>query len=231
MTVSSTSTFNLTAAEIIDRAYARVCGEDVTGYDQKNARINMQLLFQELQMRNCNLWTVVLGTQVLTQSDVDYTFGADVVDFLEMSIRDTSQATLTDLPIERISRAEYEGITDKLTEGQPVKLFLDRQRDAPVGYIYQAPDLTTYTLRYWYIRRMYDQGAYTNNADVPVRWLPTLISGLAYFFGRERRKVLGIPFVRELRDEYERDYGIAIAEDSDGSAMRIQPDLSMYFGR
>jgi hypothetical protein len=231
MTVSGTSAFTLDFAEIIDRAYARVAGEDTTGYDQKAARINLQLLFQELQMRNVNLWTVVLDTQVLTQGDVDYTFGADVVDFLEMSVRDTSQSTLTDLPIERISRAEYEGITDKLTEGQPVKLFLDRQRDAPVGYIYQAPNSTTWTLRYWYIRRMYDVGVYTNTADVPVRWLPTIVSGLAYYVGRERRAKLGIEFVRELRDEYERDYGIAIAEDADGSAMRVQPDLSSYFGR
>lgn len=229
MAVSGTSAFTLDARQIIDRAMARCGGEDVTGWDSRSALVNMQLLFQELQMRNVNLWTVELATQVLTQADVDYTLDATTVDVLEMSVRDTSQATVTDLPVARISRAEYELKPDKASSGLPFQYYLDRQRDAPVIYIYQAPSLTTYTLRYWRIRRIFDQSSYGDNVDLPVRWLPTVVSGLAYYMGRERRTKLGTAFVTELEREYEKDYGIAITQESDNSPLRLVPDLSSYF--
>lgn len=229
MAVSGTSTFTLDARQIIDRAMARVGGEEVTGYDTRSALINLQLLFQDLQMRNVNLWTVELDTQALTQGDVDYTLDADTVDVLEMSVRDTSQTTITDLPVTRISRADYEAKPDKSAQGLPYQFFLDRQRAAPVLYLYQAPSLTTYTIRFWKIRRIYDQSSYTDDVDVPVRWLPTVISGLAYYMGRERRAQLGVEFVRELEREYDKDYGVAITEDKDSSPLRLNPDLSGYF--
>lgn len=229
MAVSGTSNFNLTAREIIERAFARAGGEEVTGYELRSARINMELLFQELQVRNVNLWTVELATLNLTQGVAEYTLPATVVDVLDVSVRDTSQNPVTDLPVDMISRTDYEMKPDKSSQGLPYQFFLDRQRDQPRIYIYQTPSLTTYLLRYWYIRRIYDQSSFQDNADVPVRWLPTIVAGLAYYIGQERIRQLGVNVVDRLEREFEKQYGMAIIEDTDNSSLRLQPDLSDYF--
>lgn len=229
MTVATTTTFNLDNKGIIDLAIERIGGEETTGYDARSGRLNLNLLMQDLNVRNDLSWPVELRSFTLTQSDGQYTLGTDIIDILDMYVTDTSQTTLTDLPVQRISRAKYALIADKTTEGLPIQCYVDRQRDAPVINLYQLPDLTTYDFSYYILRQTFDVGTPTNNLDSPVRWLPCIVSGLAFYLGRGRRLKLGIEFVNELRKDFELDYGIAIASDADGSALRLQPDLSMYF--
>lgn len=229
MTVSSTSSFILDARGVINLAVSRVGGEESTGWEWRMARMNLQLLFQEMQMRGVNLWTVEFAEQALTLDDGDYTLSADVIDVLDMSVYDSSDSPRTDLPVERISRADYEMKPDKTQNGLPYQCFVDKQRDDITLYLYQIPSISTYVLRYWYVRRLYDQTSFSDNLDVPVRWLPAIVSGLAYYMGRARRTTLGLEFVRELEREWERDYQIASVNDQDSAALRFQPDLSNYF--
>lgn len=229
MTVSGTSSFTLDARGIINLAVARVGGEESTGWEWRMARMNMQLLFQELQMRGINLWTVELAELTLTQDDGDYTLDANIIEVLDMSVYDSSSTPRTDLPIERISRADYEMKPDKTQSGLPYQCFVDKQRDQITLNLYQIPSLTTYVLRYWYVRRIYDQTSFSDNIDAPVRWLPAIVSGLAYYMGRARRAQLGIEFVQELEREWEKDFQIATVNDQDGASLRFQPDLSDYF--
>lgn len=234
MTVSSTSTFNLTIDDVIDRAYARALGEETTGYDLRAARINLNLLMQDFQVRGTPLWAIELDSiNPMLIDTKQYTLDADVVDILDCWTRDlTNASNPDDLIVSRINRDSYAMIPNKDDPGRSYQFYLDRQRDAPVANLYPVVNVaSTYALFFYKVRRLYDVGDYSNTMDIPVRWLPALISGLAWYVGRERRKQLGKPWVDDLHKDFEADYVHAANEDVDDAPVRIEIDASAYFGR
>ena len=78
----------------------------------------------------------------------------------------------------------------------------------------------------WSIRTIEDSGRYTNTMDIPPRFLPALVSGLAYFLAIKSPNAEGR--VQMLQAEYERQYGLAAEEDRDRSSFFMVPDLSSY---
>lgn len=97
--------------------------------------------------------------------------------------------------------------------------------------IWPVPDpaLMPASLDYWYLRRMDDTGAgEIHTPDVPYRFLPALVAGLAFFLSS---KIPGVPVDRImlLKQEYEEQWALAATEDRDKSTLRIVP--SMGWGR
>src|SRR3990167_8159259 len=183
MAVATTSTFNLEIAEIIDEAFDRLGGEPLTGYDPITARRSLNLLLNDWINRGINLWTLELKTQTVTAGDIDYTLDSDTVDILDAVLRRDG----IDYPMTRLSLTEYNNIPDKDLSGLPTQWYLDRQRDAPILYIWLASENSTDVVRYWRIRYFKDvnQSA-VQNADTPRRFLPALASGLAYYLCMKR---------------------------------------------
>lgn len=228
MAVASTAVFNLTADEIFDSAFARVRGEDVTGYDAKAARRMIQVLLQSWSNRGVNLWTVEQVTTSLVAGQAEYTLDADTVDLLEVVTRlYEGTENQDDLIVERIGRTAYVQTPDKLSQGRPFQWWLDRQRQAPLLYLYPAPD-QVYTLFYTKIRRLKDVARFDNEIDLPARFLPAIISGMAYFMGRERPQIDEQKLLR-LKQEYEAEWSEAAAEDKERAPLTMTPDFSCYF--
>ena len=90
MAVSDSTDFNLDAAEVIQDAYERCGIQEVSGKDLRSAVRSMNLLMAEWANRGLNLWTVTLGTQSTSASDNDYALGTNVVDLLEVVLRDSN---------------------------------------------------------------------------------------------------------------------------------------------
>jgi hypothetical protein len=181
MTTSGTRTFNLDVAEVIEEAYER-CGLEVrTGYDAKTARRSLNLMFADWANRGLNLWTVAQGTTTLTQGTSTYTLGADVVDILEMVLRRSG----TDYEVERISRGDYLTFPNKTDQGRPSQFYLDRQIQ-PVITLWQTPENSTDQLIYYYVQRIEDAGSLVNTTDMPFRFLPCMVAGLAYYLAMKR---------------------------------------------
>ena len=85
------------------------------------------------------------------------------------------------MSLTKIDRSAYAALPNKLATGQPSQYYVERET-TPKIYLYQAPDLNTYTtLKYYVIKRIEDAGAYTNDADVVFRFLPCMVAGLAYY--------------------------------------------------
>ena len=105
MAVSGSTDFNLEAAEVIQEAYERCGLQETSGKDLRTAIRSMNLLMAEWANRGLNLWTVTLGTQSTTASDKDYSLDANIIDILEVSLRDSNSL---DTSLTRISRADYE---------------------------------------------------------------------------------------------------------------------------
>ena len=177
MATSGTTAFDMDFTEIAEEAWERAGREMRSGYDLRTARRSMNLMTIEWQNRGINLWTIEEGTVTLTKSTSQYTLPADTIDLLEQVIRTNSGNTSTqsDLTLNRIGVSTFATIPNKLTEGRPIQVWIDRQRDAPVLNLWPVPDKNdTYIIAYWRIRRIQDAGSGVQTADMNYRFLPCL---------------------------------------------------------
>ena len=225
MATSGTATFNLDINEIIEEAYERAgLGRAFSGNDYRTARRSLNLLSQDFANRGINLWTIEDSTLSLTSGTASYTLPADTVSILDHSIRTGTGTSQSDLTITRMNISEYAGISSKNTRGRPVKIYIERLRDAPQITVWPVPDNNTYTLVYYRIRRIEDSAAGANNQyDAPTRFLPAIISGLAYQLALKNPSVTDR--ITLLKQVYEEDFNLAATEDRDRTDFRIIPSV------
>jgi hypothetical protein len=111
------------------------------------------------------------------------------------------------------------GLPNKGQTGTPSQYYVDRQI-TPTITLYQTPDLNTYTyLKYYTIQRIEDTGAYSNTPDVPFRFLPCLISGLAFYISQAKAPEK----TEQLKMLYEDELQRALIEDSAATSLFISP--------
>ncbi len=228
MATSGTTAFNMDFTEIAEEAWERAGREMRSGYDLRTARRSMNLLTIEWQNRGINLWTIEEGSVNLVDGTAQYTLDADTIDLLEHVIRTNSgnANTQSDLTINRINVSTYSSIPNKLSEGRPIQMWIDRRRDAPVLNLWPVPDKTdTYVLKYWRIRRIQDAGSGVETADVNFRFLPCLVAGLAYNIA------LKVPELMErvpmLKTVYEESFALAATEDREKTSFYMNPRIGV----
>lgn len=232
MTTSGVAVFNPDFSELVEEAFERAGLELRTGYDLRTARRSMNFMAQEWQNKGINLWTVESGTIPLVAGQITYEMPADTIDIIEHQCRlnNGSTASQSDYTMTRISVSEYAHINNKTTQGMPLQIYVDRQREKPILYLWPVPDGTQpYTLYYWRIRRIQDVGAGgTNTIDVPARFLPVLVAGLAYHIALKRPESTDrVPMLKQIYDE---QWEMAAGEDRDKSSQRFVPQMG-YIGR
>jgi hypothetical protein len=233
MTTSGTATFNLELKDIIEEAFERCGAELRTGYDLRTARRSMNLLFADWANRGINLWTVEEGQISLVQGQETYNLPVDTVDLLEQVIRTDAGSTSnqSDLTISRISVSTYATIPNKLTQGRPIQVWINRQSGAvtptganpPTINVWPTPDnAQPYTFVYWRLRRIQDAGVGgTATQDIPFRFLPCLTAGLSYYLALKIPDAL--PRLQVLKDMYDEAWELAAGEDREKAPDRLVP--------
>jgi hypothetical protein len=217
MTTSASRNFNLDVGEVIEEAYER-CGLEVrTGYDARTARRSLNLMFAEWANRGLNLWTVKQGTITLTQGQAQETLLDDVIDLLDVVVRRDG----TDFEVERISRGEYATLPNKTTQGRTSQYWLNRQVD-PVINLWAVPENSTDQLIYYYVRRIEDADSLVDTTDMPFRFFPCMVAGLAYYMAMKRAPER----VQLLKTVYEEEFQRAADEDQGRTPLKLQPSLS-----
>ena len=220
MATSGTTSFDLTIEEIIAESYER-CGLYVrSGYDLKTSRRSLNLLFAEWANRGLNLWTIEQIIKTLTADTSSYDLDADLVDILSAVITEASDSTV-DRQIERISRAEYLHISKKSTSASPTQFYIERSI-TPKLYVYATPDAAD-TFKYYALTRIQDAGSYSGNAEVPFRFLPCLVAGLAYYIAMKKAP----DRIQLLKQVYEDEWLRASSEDSTRSSIKIVPNIGV----
>lgn len=223
MTTSGLSNFNVDLTEIVEEAFERVGSEMRTGYDLRTARRSLNLLFADWANRGINMWTFEQGTQVLTPGVSTYSLPADTVDLMEHVIRTGagSASTQADLTITRISVSTYATIPNKLTQGRPIQVWIERLNE-PRFTVWPVPDNTqTYTLVYWRLKRIENAGDGVNTMDMPFRFLPCMIAGLAYYLAMKVPG--GLDRIGILKSQYDEAWQLAADEDREKAAIRFVP--------
>jgi hypothetical protein len=223
MATSGTYNFTLDVGDILEEAYERVGIELRTGYDYRTARRSLDLLMLEWQNRGLNLWTVKNASLPLVASQASYTLDADELDIVDGVIRtDEGVSDQTDLFIKRVSISNYNRQTNKLSEGRPTQYWVERTPTGITLHFWQVPNNGDYTFNYYYIERIEDSGSNASiNMDVPVRFLPVLIAGLAYTVGLKTPSAAqALPL---LQAEYERQWDLAADAHRNKASFFVKP--------
>jgi hypothetical protein len=222
MATSGTTTFNPDLNEIVEEAFERCGAELRTGYDLRTARRSLNLLTAEWANRGINLWTITTGSISLVAGTATYNLPTDTIDLVDQVIRTGSGTTQSDLSISRIAVPTYATIPSKNDTGRPIQVYIDRKTTTPTITLWPIPDsVTPYTFVYWYMKRIDDAGTGVNTQEIPFRFYPCLIAGLAYYLS------LKIPGALErmamLKQEYEEQWMLASTEDREKADLRLAP--------
>jgi hypothetical protein len=162
-------------------------------------------------------------------------------------VRTGADVNQTDINITRISVSTYATIPNKNAQGRPIQVWINRQSGAtyPLGgqpagtnpstgvlppniNVWPAPDQNNfYTFVYWRLRRIQDAGNGTNTEDIPFRFLPCMVAGLAYYIAMKKPDLAQrLPM---LKQEYEEQWQLAADQDREKAAIRLAP-RQMFIG-
>jgi len=226
MATSNTVAFRPNIEEIITEAYER-CGLDIqtrTGDQAISARRSLNLLFSEWANRGINYWAVSQNTLDLAAGTSEYNLPAGVLDFLDVVIYNSADATRKDTILNRVTIAEYNQIPNKTNTGKPNQYMIDRGRQTGSNNIYkiyvcQTPDIGTYKLNYWAMTQLDDVTLSNQDADIPYTWSECICAGLA--------SKLSVKFAPDkfplLNGLYNEAFSFASANDNDGVSLKLQP--------
>lgn len=221
MATSGTADFNPDLVEVIEEAYERLGVEARSGYDFRTARRSLALLFAEWANRGLNMWTFEAGAIPLIAGTATYNLPEDTVDLIEHYVRTGSGTSQTDIALTRISISTYATIPNKNVTGRPIQVFIERL-STPRLTVWPTPDTaTSYTLHYWRMRRIEDPGNGVNTPDMPYRFLPCLIAGLAYHLALKVPE--GLARLPVLKQQYDEAFALAAEEDRERATVRFVP--------
>ena len=225
MATSGTAIWNPDLSEIIEESYERVGIEIRTGYEFRTARRSLNYLVSAWANLGINLWTVTPADITLVQGQGQYDLPDDCVDVIEQVIRQNpgSEYNQTDLIIPRIALPTYAAIPNKLSQGRPVQVYVDRLAPTPNIKIWPTPNQSGYIFHYWYLRRIDDAGpSATTTQDVPFRFYEALTAGLAYMLAQKQQNI-DYNRVTMLKASYDEALQLAMDEDRDKSPVRFVP--------
>jgi hypothetical protein len=308
MTTTGLTTFNLDINDLIEEAFERCGAELRTGYDFRTARRSLNLLTIEWANRGINLWTVEQGQIPMVTGQATYPLPDDTIDLMDMVIRTNngSQSNQIDINISRIAEPTYMSLPNKLAQGRPIQVYVNRQAgttnaipsailsadisatatsitvntvaDLPSsGFLIIGSEIISYpnivgnvltnvargqrnttavfhaagssltktyppsinvwptpnapgdqyTFVYYRLRRIQDAGSGVSTQDIPFRFVPCMVAGLAAQLSMKIPNVDPNRIVA-LKAEYEQQFQLAADEDRDKAPVRFVPRNLFY---
>ena len=308
MSTTGTTSFNLDVNDLIEEAFER-CGKELrTGYDFRTARRSLNLLTIEWANRGINLWTVEQGVIPMVTGQAMYPIPVDTIDLMDTVIRQNNgTSNQIDINISRIAEPTYMSLPNKLAQGRPIQVYINRQSgqenlsDALLDGAISATDTTItltstaglasagfikigsetisypnvsgnqllncargqnnttaaahadgatitvqnlpcinvwptpnapgnqYLFVYYRLRRIQDAGSGVYVQDIPFRFIPCMVAGLAYQLSTKLPDV-DMNRIPMLKMDYEEQFKLAAEEDREKAPIRFVPRMT-YYGR
>ena len=240
-TTSGTVTFDKTFAvdDLIAEAYERIGSQVTSGYQLKTARRSLNIMFQEWGNRGLHYWEIASANIDVIEGQAEYTFyrasgdGTSsvtnpssiygVADVLEATLRtDRTAADQADSALTKIDRSTYSALSNKLSKGTPSKYFVQRFIDKTTITVYPTADSSNASkdIHFYYVKRIQDaDSTYTDATDVPFRFVPCMVSGLAFYLAQKFNPQL----VQQMKLYYEDELARALSEDGSSTSVHITP--------
>ena len=194
-----------------------VGGGPVLADELISARRGLDYLLTDLQNKNVLLHKIETTIVPVSASVSSLAFGPSISDVLVASIRTSS----TDIVLERDGYERWAEIPTKSQTGRPTRYWWDRRRDANVMNFWPLPD-QTYTVVLTVQKNAEDTLRAFDNIDVPRRFLPAIVYGLAYWIGLRRGTRVDANRLVLLKTEYERAVRDAMREDRERGKVLIR---------
>ena len=244
-TTSGTVTFDKTFAvdDLIAEAYERIGSQVTSGYQLRSARRSLNILFQEWGNRGLHYWEIGDTNIDLIEGQAEYTFyrasgdgtssvtvggttGSStygIADVLEATFRQNrTQTTQSDSAMTKIDRSTYSSLSAKLSKGTPSQYFVQRFIDKTTVTVYPTPDSTAASkdMHIFFVKRIQDaDSTYTDATDVPYRFVPCMVSGLAFYLSQKFTPQAS----QQLKLYYEDEVQRALSEDGSSTSVHILP--------
>ena len=239
-TTSGTAKFDKSfyIEEVIEEAYQRVGVDQLNGFQIKSARRSLNIMFQEWGNRGLHYWELKETNIDLIENQSEYIFyrhsgdGTSAVttpsgiygvdDILEATYRtDRTQSTQQDVAMTKIDRSTYSALSNKLSTGTPTQYYVQRFIDRVTVTVYPVPSSTAASkdMHIYYVKRIDDAGDFTNASDVPYRFVPCMVSGLAYYLSQKEKPEL----VQQMKILYDDELNRALIEDGSSTSTYIKP--------
>ena len=217
--------------ELFEEAYERAGLEMRSGYDLKTARRSLNILTLEWQNRGLNLFTIEAGTLAITAGTSTYTLPSDTIDLIEHQVRTGTGTNQTDTALARVSVTTYAQQTNKNTQGRPTQIYVQRLPTEVKVTLWPVPDSTTpYTLAYYRLKGIdgLSNGIGGDVSSVPPRFVPALVSGMAYYIAMKKPDVAArVPL---LKQEYEFQFQLDAGEDEETASIKFVPFDTFMLG-
>ena len=306
MATTGTSVFTQDVNDLIEEAFER-CGLELrTGYDFRTARRSLNLLTIEWANKGINLWTVEQGQIAMVTGQAIYPLPVDTIDLMDHVVRQNNGTTnQIDINITRIAEPTYITIPNKLTQGRPIQVWVNRQsgqenatsltlsgnisatdttitlsstvglatagfikigsetisypnisgnqllncargqnnttaashlsgaaitvQNLPCINVWPTPNApgNQYTFVYYRLRRIQDAGTGVNVQDIPFRFIPCMVAGLAYHLSMKLPNVAP-ERVLALKASYDELFQQAADEDREKAPLRFVPRNMNY---
>lgn len=308
MSTTGTTSFNLDVNDLIEEAFERCDKQLRTGYDFRTARRSLNLLTIEWANRGINLWTVEQGVIPMVTGQAMYPIPVDTIDLMDTVIRQNNgTSNQIDINISRIAEPTYMSLPNKLAQGRPIQVYINRQSGqenlsdallaanvsstdttitltstngiASAGFIkigtetisypnvsgnqllncargqngttaaaHTTGDTITvqnlpcinvwptpnapgnqYLFVYYRLRRIQDAGSGTYVQDLPFRFIPAMVAGLAYQLSTKLPE-MDMNRIPMLKADYEQQFQLAADEDREKAPIRFVPRMMFYGG-
>ena len=209
MPTSGTSNFNPTFDDILQDAAGMVGGGPILAEELQSAMRGLDYLLTQIQNRNVLLHKIETTTIPVSANIAQVSLDSTVLDALSLAVRDSNDTAIT---IHRLGFESWAQIPNKDLNGRPVQYWFDRRLSGNLLNLWPAPD-DTYDLVITIQKTAEDTVRAFNNVDVPRRFLPALIYGLAYYVGMRRGGRVPTEWLQLLKAEYEAALKEAMRED------------------
>lgn len=219
MPTSGTSNFNPTFDDILQDASGMVGGGPILAEELSSARRGLDYLLTQIQNRNVLLHKIETTTVPVVAGTSAVPFDNTILDTLNVAVQTSAQA-----PVITMNRLGYESwarLTNKNQPGRPIQYWFDRELSGNQLYLWPLPD-TVYNLVLTVQKTTEDTIRAFDNVDVPRRFLPALLYGLAYYVGLRRNGRVPAERLTMLKSEYEVALREAMREDRERASIFIR---------
>tara|TARA_R110001592_G_scaffold2389_1_gene14207 strand:+ start:296 stop:1039 length:744 start_codon:yes stop_codon:yes gene_type:complete len=244
MATSGTNNFENSFAldEVFQEAYDRVGVKEMSGYHLTSARRSLNIMLQEWANRGLHYWEIGETSIDLVEGQAEYKFfrsSADGTsattlptnglygfeDILEATFRtDRTSTTQSDSAMNKINRSIYSALANKLSKGTPNQYYVRKFSDHVSVTFYPTPDATSaaQNAHIYFVKRIQDAGVYTNTVDVPYRFVPCMVSGLAYYLSQKYNPQI----ITTTKALYEEELLRALVEDGSSTSTFLTPAVN-----
>ena len=199
------SSFTVSRDQIIQSALRKLgvleIGDTPDATTIANAALVLNLFIKQMATEGLKLWTIDEGVLEYTAGQTMYVLGgADSAYFynatdplkiavtnkplkiIQAFLRNTSVTPNIDIPMQLISKQEYNILGSKFSTGISNTVFYDVRQNSGNLYIFLTPNANTtanYELHFVYQRPVFDVTAASSIPEFPNEWMNTLVWNLA----------------------------------------------------